>query len=141
MNGVAKCLYGTDSQSYSPWLPIRMRPWQIAGPILPPGAFGPHYLGEGHKTGSWKLLWIFFRMLQEVHPISQEVDKWRWKGQGKGIVSLCPLSIILSWGLEIPPFLGKGFGLAKCLASGLCRVQSGSFSCAGIRRVVEAVCD
>ena len=26
----------------------------------------------------------FFKLIQEVHPRSQEMDKWRWKKQGKG---------------------------------------------------------
>ena len=48
----------------------------------------------------------FFRLLQEVHPISQVVDKWRWKRQGKGSFTVSSLyhSII---GLGDPTFPWK----------------------------------
>ncbi|GFZ09756.1 hypothetical protein Acr_21g0003550 [Actinidia rufa] len=39
---------------------------------------------RGAQDWELKIFVEFFRLLQEVNPISQEVDQWRWKRQGNG---------------------------------------------------------
>ena len=48
-----------------------------------------------------------FRMLQDVHPISQEVDKWRWKSQGNGSFTVSSFYHSLT-GIGDPCFPWKG---------------------------------
>ena len=81
MNGVAKCLLGVSSRSYLSWLPIRRRLWRNAGPNPRGGSWAPSFRREAQELEAFE---EFFMLLQEKHPISYEVDKWRWKGQGKG---------------------------------------------------------
>ncbi|GFZ14463.1 hypothetical protein Acr_24g0006530 [Actinidia rufa] len=94
-------------------------------------AYEFHYLGEGLMTGRWKLLRIFLGCCEKRTLLVRRMTSGGGRGKAKAY-SLCPLSIILLRGLEIPPSLGKGFG-------GLCLVQSGNSSRAGIMRAAEEV--
>ncbi|GFS45225.1 hypothetical protein Acr_00g0094990 [Actinidia rufa] len=66
------------------------------------------------KAQDWELEAFeeFFRMLQEVHPISQENDKWRWKRQGKGSFTMSSFYQSLT-GIGDPTFLWKGIWVSK----------------------------
>ncbi|GFY88597.1 hypothetical protein Acr_06g0005370 [Actinidia rufa] len=50
----------------------------------PAGGFWAPLFRRGAQDWELEVFESFFRLFQEVHPISQEVDKWRWKRQGKG---------------------------------------------------------
>ncbi|GFZ21625.1 hypothetical protein Acr_29g0007870 [Actinidia rufa] len=106
-------------------------------------------IGTGEREAQgWELEAFedFFRLLQEVHPISQEVDKWRWKRQGKGSFSVFFLSFYYRVGI-FPTSLGKRFGRSpqRLKARGAVRrthgtlTWSGSFSRVGVGSAIEAV--
>ncbi|GFZ14796.1 hypothetical protein Acr_24g0009860 [Actinidia rufa] len=71
-----------------PWLLIRMPLWWIAGSLLLPEDSWPLLFRRGAQDWELEAFVEFFRLLQEVQPINQEIDKWRWKRQGKGSITV-----------------------------------------------------
>ncbi|GFZ09197.1 hypothetical protein Acr_20g0010050 [Actinidia rufa] len=78
------------------------------------GCWAPLFRREAQD---WELEMLvdFFRLLQGVHPKSQEIDQWRCGGgKAKGVLR-CRLFIKYSRGWEMPLSHGKGYGSIACL--------------------------
>ncbi|GFY85588.1 hypothetical protein Acr_04g0003260 [Actinidia rufa] len=110
--GVVKCLFGTGFWSYLPWLPIRM--CLVADCWFPSlaGGFWAPLFRRGAQDWELEIFVEFFRLLQEVHPISQEVDQWRWKRQGNRSFIVSSFYHSLT-GLGDPTFSWKGIWVSR----------------------------
>ncbi|GFZ13043.1 signal peptide peptidase [Actinidia rufa] len=70
------------------------------------GAWAPVFT-RGAQEWELEAFEEFFRLIQEVQPRSQEMDKWRWKRQGKGSFTVSSFYQSLT-GSGDTTFLGKG---------------------------------
>ena len=78
----------------------------------PIGGFWAPLFRRGAQDWELEAFMEFFRLLQEEKPISQELDKWRWKRQGKGSFRVASFYHALT-GLGDPTFPWKGIWVSR----------------------------